>query len=207
MGCIGSFHALVVVKNLNNIGDLHLFEVGIGYPTFRPIPLKLSGKLIDCTDIIKESFLMYKFVTDGNVFRRFHLKPSIDTKNKKSQNPITKTNDIQIDGAWDHFYSFELIPISIDEVRYYLTLNGNFGQDISFNRQLLICKYPNGRYFGVKGFQEGHEYVDAEGTPQTNFIPVADRDVFIRICSDNFPEIPADVVSKALIYWNIHKSK
>ena len=196
---LGLCHAMVIVKDLNNPGDLHLFEVGTGHPTFKAIPLQLSGCLSDVTGPVSESFLTYKFVRDGNIFRRTHLKSTITSG---ANSDVTKQATQSDEDFWDHFYAFELDPVSVEVCRHHLNRNSYLNPESRFNRQLLACKYKNGKYLGVKGLKQGHEHVDQENNTRLKFTQFEDREAFKRFCCDNFPEIPVAVVSKALNYWD-----
>lgn len=63
-------HILTIVRNLQKPGDKFLVDVGIGYPTFDPVPLDF----VEESSVYKQSFLEYKFVWVEGMLVRFHRK-------------------------------------------------------------------------------------------------------------------------------------
>ena len=191
---MGMCHGIIIVKDLEHSGDLHLVDVGASHPTLGSIPLQLSGKLVDRSDIKTHSFLTYKFVRDGRIFRRLHLKSRIEPRT--GSNVIENHQDR--DQVWVEFYSFKLDPVSVEELRGCLNRNSYLCPKSKFNRLLLLCKYPSGKYVGVKGFKEGRECEDDNCLKFTQF---EDNESFKHFCKENYPEIPENVATRALNCW------
>ena len=63
-------HILTIVQNVQKPGDKFLVDVGIGYPTFDPIPLDFVKE----SPVYKQSFLEYKFAWLEGMLVRFHRR-------------------------------------------------------------------------------------------------------------------------------------
>lgn len=61
-------HILCLVTNVHTRGDRFLVDVGMGYPSFEPIPLDFERE----SRIYRQSFLEYKFVWEDGQCARYH---------------------------------------------------------------------------------------------------------------------------------------
>ncbi|XP_075249550.1 uncharacterized protein LOC142342196 [Convolutriloba macropyga] len=193
---LGLNHALVLVKNLNNLGDLSLVDVGCGYPTFGAIALQVSGRLVDSTDIKCESFLKYKYVRDGNTFGRYHLTYSCSRSDKQGRQYCK-----YLDNVWGQFYTFSINPVSCCYIREQLTRNVYLNPKHAFNRMFLSCKYLNGSYLAVNGKKTVEEVEENVERAHLKFSSYEDNDNLELFRCQNFPEIPGDLMMNALGVW------
>ncbi|XP_033114787.1 uncharacterized protein LOC117115196, partial [Anneissia japonica] len=61
-------HVCTLVRDLNQVGDLHMADVGIGYPTWDPIPLNFEVE----SPVYHVGFLYFKFQRNGDIITRLH---------------------------------------------------------------------------------------------------------------------------------------
>ena len=56
-------HVCILVRDVSNVGDLHLVDVGSGYPAFEPIKIKdAKTGFVRKTDVKEEATSKYKYV-------------------------------------------------------------------------------------------------------------------------------------------------
>ncbi|KAK7478436.1 hypothetical protein BaRGS_00030282 [Batillaria attramentaria] len=94
-------HVVILLNNLENDGDLHLLEFGVGFPTFRAVSLNFEQE----SPVFVDSFLEYKYIRHKGQFLRMHGKGDVMKRN----NPPIEGLDFIVD-RWRRFYYFTIRP-------------------------------------------------------------------------------------------------
>jgi hypothetical protein len=92
-------HLNLIVKDLNNKGDLHLVDCGLGLPSFRAISLNFDKE----SPVYRDSFLEYKFIKHKGKVLRMHGDGDVVAHN----DPPREQLDF-ICGKWRRFYEFSI---------------------------------------------------------------------------------------------------
>ena len=121
-------HILNVVTDLVAPGDRHLVDVGIGYPTFEPVPLDFTHE----SRTYRHSFLEYKFVWEGDRLVRYHCS-------REAQPLITGT--LVVDG-WRRICVIDLTPRDLSYFKKSMDMVYSDPAVSFFHRSLRAIVYP-----------------------------------------------------------------
>ncbi|XP_038052617.1 uncharacterized protein LOC119725308 [Patiria miniata] len=178
-------HLSTVVRNLSRPGDLHLVDIGSGYPMFDPIPLVFDKE----SPLYKTSFLYHKFLkdTDGTLrwvhraYRDYYDGPPADVV--------------------DEWYTFMVINLEVRDIKFFFPNMENIHTVESgpkalapFLVSLRAIDYRNGRLFAVKDTTILKE--DASG--KVNKKRISSPQELLEAYKVHFPQFPAETVQQAI---------
>lgn len=189
-------HMSVMVRDLQETGDLFILEVGIGYPSFTPVKLKdAKSGFVESSEEFTHSFLTYKYKrapADGDqvVYERLHLMTS--GNRDALGRPYFKTRDEK----WGVMYCVNMAPVSVAQIQQAMG-RISLMQEHKFNRMALAFKYPGERAVVLRNTSG---LVESE-TGEIVVSKLENADDIRRFVEKHFPEIPAGVLNDALKYW------
>ena len=182
-------HVYVLVYDLETTGDVFLVDVATGYPTFSAIQLKNSDGYISKIGPVVESFCNYKFVKRGDTYLRCNLTRASKDQNDRPYMVIDEQN-------YGIFCTHHLQPRLYEHISAKLTESVYAQKDHKFNTVLMMCKYPDGKFLGLRG-----RTVRREDTPGVLTVCELDTDDDVKaFIQQHFPEFAADLVDRALAY-------
>ncbi|XP_038053556.1 uncharacterized protein LOC119726008 [Patiria miniata] len=178
-------HMANVVRNLNQPGDLHLVDIGTGYPLFRPIPLNFDKESL----VYKDSFLFYKFVkeADGSVRWMHRVYREYD--------------DFPPENVLEEWYTFNVFNLEFRDIEFFAesmesvhTVEGDPQSLAHFLVSLRAIDFRNGKLFAIKDTTILEE--DASG--KVNKKRLSSPHELLEAYMVHFPQFPTETVQQAM---------
>ncbi|XP_033116477.1 uncharacterized protein LOC117116529 [Anneissia japonica] len=130
-------HVCTLVRDLNQVGDLHMADVGIGYPTWDPIPLNFEVE----SPVYHVGFLYFKFQRNGDIITRLHKN------DKRYEFPVNIDSK-----AWHEFMVMRTTPCELTDMQPVMTamytVPGAYNS--SFLKSLKCVIFKNGKLVAFK---------------------------------------------------------
>ncbi|XP_022099540.1 uncharacterized protein LOC110984053 [Acanthaster planci] len=178
-------HLATVVKSLVRPGDLHLVDVGIGYPTFLPIPLDFDKE----SPVYTSGFLTHKFVKGDNGSIQWMLRAG--RHYKESESGATE-------GEWFTFMVSDLVFHDIeffaDSMENIHTVESGPEALSPFLRTLRVVDFRNGRLIAIKDTI----ILEEDGSGKINKKCATRPQELLEAIHDHFPQLPTEAVLKAM---------
>ncbi|XP_038052672.1 uncharacterized protein LOC119725347 [Patiria miniata] len=178
-------HMSNVVKNLNRPGDLHLVDIGTGFPLSKPIPLNFDKE----SPMYKEGSLFYKFVKD--------VDGSFRLVNRICQN----YNECPPESVVDDWYTFLEFNLKCREFQFFAdsmenvhTVEDGPKALAPFLISLRAVDFRNGRLFAIKDTTILEE--DASG--KVNKKRISSPQELLEAYKVHFPQFPVETVQQAI---------
>ena len=186
-------HLIIIVKDLEKVGDLHLVDCGLGQPSFQVISLNFDQE----SPIYRDSFLEYKFIRHGECIFRMHRKGDVvDHSNKQAH------LDFYV-GDWRRYYSF-----NASETYKCSSLTGNsfFPVDAAIRNTVVprVVRFPGGKavlIIGNKLFLERSHDQTLEKITMGSFNEI------LKAYRKYFPTVDENIVYEANATWIKQYSK
>ncbi|KAK7504504.1 hypothetical protein BaRGS_00004370 [Batillaria attramentaria] len=190
-------HVFVLVQNLRNRGDRYLVEAGVGFPTYRAVPLDFT----DESPTYVDSFLEYKYIKHENLLLRMHRRG--DTAPRP--HPPRPDIDFYI-GEWRRFYFSDMKPhLSVSEFDECFDTVYTNPKASNFHNAPRALMFPDKLACILSSNRMTLEKDDGEVVRQV-FPDDEDDDVIVRRYQDHFPQISGDIVLRAYQEWRRVKS-
>ena len=180
-------HVCVLVHDVQDKGDAFLVDTGCGYPAFAPIQIKTAQGYIESIGPISQSFCTYKLIKQGNTYERHQL-----TRQKKDK--VDRAYPDVDEHGYARFCTIQLEPKSYEYIYEQLTRNIYSQNDYKFNRELVLCKYPNDRLVGLRDTTARLEHEPGVITERQ----LASDDDINQFLQQHFPELPPEMVKEAV---------
>jgi arylamine N-acetyltransferase len=181
-------HAIVLIRGLEQDGDLYLADCGTGFPIFRTVSLDFTEE----SPIFKDGFLEYKYVWHEGKILRMHGKGDMVKRN----NPPVEGLDFFI-GRWRRFYSFvPEIKTSFDMI-----------SDEQYKVTICLTPFtssPRALWFPGKRavvIANNKLMIENETGEMVTTVLKSDEDI-LKAYQDNFPQLKQDTVRRALAEWH-----
>ncbi|XP_038053626.1 uncharacterized protein LOC119726083 [Patiria miniata] len=178
-------HMANVVRNLNRPGDLHLVDIGTGYPLFRPIPLNFDKE----SPIYNDSFLFNKFVKDADGSVRWVHRV------------YREYNDCPSENVGDEWYTFMMSNLEFRDYEFFMENMENIHTVESgpkalapFLVSLRAADFRNGRLFAIKDTTILEE--DASG--KVNKKRISSPQDLLEAYKVHFPQFSTEIVQRAI---------
>lgn len=182
-------HVIILVNDLEQKGDLHLVECGIGSPTFRAVSLNFEEE----SPIFVDSFLEYKYIRHEGRYLRMQGKGDPMKRN----DPPKEGLDFIV-GRWRRFYSFTLRPTDLLS-----DFDTAFDRVFTFPRATPFDHSPRALCFPSKQavvLVNNRLMVEQDGELQTT---VLDGDeAIVAKYRQYFPLLKEEAVRKAIQQWH-----
>ena len=176
-------HLIVLVKDLEKRGDVHLVDCGLGLPSFRAISLNFDRE----SPVYRDSFLEYKFIRHHGRILRMHGRGDVV---KRNETPIEGLDFFV--GKWRRFYHFAIETVDCQSLPDLSPL-----YDLTYlptDWPLKAARFPGGRAVMVSpGDQLTVEKKDG------SFVTTTLRSVeeIVKCYRDHFPTVKEDTVIRA----------
>ena len=180
-------HAVVLIRGLEQDGDLFLVDCGTGFPILRAVSLDFAEE----SPIYNDGFLEYKYIRHEGKILRMHGKGDL----VKPNNPPVEGLDFFI-GRWRRFYSFvpEIKPSNgIDYERFikstiYLT---------PFTASPRALCFPGGRAVIIV---HNKLIIENDAGELVTTVMKSDEEI-LEAYRQHFPQLKQDEVQRALSVW------
>ncbi|XP_022099497.1 uncharacterized protein LOC110984021 [Acanthaster planci] len=177
-------HLVTVVKSLVLPGDLHLVEVGCGYPTFEPISLGFDKE----SPVYTSGFLTHKFVKDD--------KGGIQWIHKARRH--YKAREEATDGEWYTFMVSDLVFHDIeffaDSMENVHTVESGPEALAPFLQTLRAVSFRNGKLLAIKDTA----ILEEDDSGKVNKKSATRPQELLEAFENHFPQFPAESVLKVL---------
>ena len=181
-------HAIVLIRGLEQDGDLYLADCGTGFPIFRTVSLDFTEE----SPIFKDGFLEYKYVWHEGKILRMHGKGDM----VKPNNPPVEGLDFFI-GRWRRFYSFvPEIKTSFDMI-----------SDEQYKATICLTPFtssPRALWFPGKRavvIANNKLMIENETGEMVTTVLKSDEEI-LKAYQDHFPQLKQDTVRRALAEWH-----
>ena len=184
-------HAIVLIKDLEQEGDLHLVDCGTGFPILRAVSLDFAEE----SPVFNDGFLEYKYVRHNGRILRMHGKGDM----VKPNDPPVEGLDFFI-GRWRRFYSF------VPEMKPLDGISNEF-----FKSTIYLTPFTSSpralRFPGKRAVVIVHNklIVENEAGELVTTIMKSDEEIF-KAYRDHFPQLAQDTVKRALAVWRQHSA-
>lgn len=129
-------HVVVLIRNLVQVGSLHIVDVGFGYPHFEPVSLDFDKE----TPEFRQSFNTFKYSKEGELYQRLH----------KASSEAPPPGFIKKDG-WVVMYTFQLTPATFGEMDYNASPIYCWPSHSHFHQVLRLVKWFDNNAIAIKG--------------------------------------------------------
>ncbi|XP_071508761.1 uncharacterized protein [Diadema antillarum] len=182
---IKSTHAVIMVYNLSGEGSKHLADMGTGgWPTFQPIPLDFEKESPE----YHESFLIYKFVRQGDVIVRLH--------NVESDPAGANFYKASFKDEWYTYASIRFnTPVAVSHFDNVMTrLYTQVNDDLPLLSKLLCIAFPKGRFLSINNTTLLEE--QENGWVKKTYL--RSRDEIIDVFKRHFPHFDESTIHAAM---------
>ena len=179
-------HAVILIRGLEQGGDLFLVDCGSGFATFRAISLDFAEE----SPVFNDSFLEYKYIRHEGKILRMHGKGDLVRRN----NPPVEGLDFII-GHWRRFYSFipEIKPGGmIDEKHFKTTVCLT-----PFTASPRALCFPGGRAVIIV---HNKLIIENDAGELVTTVLKSDEEI-LEAYRHHFPQLKQDEVQRALAVW------
>ena len=175
-------HLAIIIKDLVNVGDIHVVDCGLGLPTFRAISLNFNEESPVCQD----SFLEYKFLKhDGKVLRMHG-----DGDTVVHRDPPIQGLDF-ICGKWRRFCEFTIETL---HCKNWEELGPNFALRASRKLNPRAAIFPGGKAVLLNN---GNILSVEQDDKTLKKVILKSREEAFQVFKKYFPNIDEDLVQEA----------
>lgn len=180
-------HLIILLKNLNEHGGLHLVDVGCGIPAFQAISLDFETN----SPVFHESYMRYKFNKEGRKITRLH-DPASSALNPGFPCLNAKPDDFK------PFYVFEINPTTdVEDVYHYFDVVYTEPDRTPFHRSLRAMRFRNNRHITICNSKLAVEKENGEITVTI----LENNEAFEEAYKTYFPEFDESSVKNAIKNW------
>jgi len=141
-------HVVVIVRNLKNVGDVFLVDVGLAMPTLRAISLDFT----DEAPVFCDSFQWYKYVkTPGDGIDKFSRRVA-----PRTSKPVCDEADFSTK------YFFTLEQQSFDTLSELIDKHVYKNMEWKYSKEVILMQWPHGRAVAVLGDELKKENEDGQ---------------------------------------------
>ncbi|XP_041472346.1 uncharacterized protein LOC121421645 [Lytechinus variegatus] len=177
-------HVVVIIDNILKKGSRHIFDVGMGFPILRLVPLDFEHQ----SPVYTDSNTRYRFVRQGHVI--------IYQLCKETHQSEAISHREYIQDGWISFIRIHVdqsVPVSHFDNRMTKVFT-EIDPDLYFLTSLRCLAFPNGRLVCIKDVKLLLEDEDR----QVQVTRFRSRDEVLDAFSRHFPQFPSVMVNGAM---------